>query len=99
MAGKNLATTFTHVIKLDEHDNSEVKRSVLDRTEAKYNRILNIFDLFLKLHPRASPLPDIKSFKGFMEFMAKNLKGQIEENATVGTVDSYHREFVTALSR
>jgi hypothetical protein len=43
MAGKDLATTFTHVIKLDEHDNSEVKRSVLNRTEAKYNRILNIF--------------------------------------------------------
>jgi hypothetical protein len=34
-----------------------------------------------------------------MEFMAKNLKGQIEENATVGTVDSYHRDFVTALPR
>jgi hypothetical protein len=47
MAGKNLATTFTLVIKLDEHDNSEVKRSVLDRTETKYNRILNIFDLLV----------------------------------------------------
>jgi carbonic anhydrase len=44
-------------------------------------------------------LPDIQSFKGFTEFMAKNLKGQVKENTTVRTVDSYYQDFVTALSR
>jgi hypothetical protein len=44
MAGKDLAATFTLVIDL-EYDNSEIKQSVLDHTEATYDWVLKLFNL------------------------------------------------------
>jgi hypothetical protein len=32
-------------IKLGNHDNSEIQRSVLDRTEREYGRALTYFDM------------------------------------------------------
>jgi hypothetical protein len=44
MAGKDLAATFTLVIDL-EYDNSEIKQSVLDHTEATYDWVLKLFNM------------------------------------------------------
>ncbi|CBF83199.1 predicted protein [Aspergillus nidulans FGSC A4] len=62
------AANFTRVINLDEHNGKEIKRAILPRTAGKYHRSLMIFDRFLELHPAACSPPDIKTYKGFLEF-------------------------------
>ncbi|THC93828.1 hypothetical protein EYZ11_006680 [Aspergillus tanneri] len=98
MPNKPLAN-FTCVINLDEHDDKEIKRAVLPRTAEQYERSLKIFDKFLKLHPAACSPPDIKTYKGFLEFYARNTTGRVEERPTMETVESFRRDFETALAR
>ncbi|RHZ62459.1 uncharacterized protein CDV56_107336 [Aspergillus thermomutatus] len=90
---------FTCVINLDDHDDEEIKRAVLPRTAKKYERSLKIFNKFLELHPAACSPPDIKTFKGFLEFYVRNTPGQIEEKPTPETVENFRRDFETALAR
>jgi hypothetical protein len=54
---------------------------------------------FLELHPAARSPPDIKTYKGFLEFYAKNTTGRIEERPTTETVEDFRRDFETALAR
>ncbi|CBF82971.1 hypothetical protein AN3315.2 [Aspergillus nidulans FGSC A4] len=90
---------FTRVIDLDEHDDKEIKRAILPRTSRKYDRALRIFDRFLELHPAACFPPDIKSYKGFLEFYARNTTGRIEEQPITETIENFRRDFETALAR
>ncbi|KAF7630971.1 hypothetical protein AFLA_000028 [Aspergillus flavus NRRL3357] len=90
---------FTCVINLDDHDDKEIKRAVLPRTAEKYERSVKIFDQFLELHPAARSPPDIKTYKGFLEFYARNTTGRIEEKPTTETVENLRRDFETALAR
>ncbi|GFF77413.1 hypothetical protein IFM53868_02081 [Aspergillus udagawae] len=90
---------FTCVINLDDHDDKEIKRAVLPRTAEQYERSVKIFDQFLALHPAARSPPDIKTYKGFLEFYAKNTTGRIEERPTMETVENFRRDFETALAR
>ncbi|KAG2025158.1 hypothetical protein GB937_002919 [Aspergillus fischeri] len=90
--------TFTCVINLDEHDDREIKRAVLPRTAERYERSVKIFDRFLELHPAACSPPDIKTYKGFLEFYARNTTGRIEEKPTTETVENFRRDFETALA-
>ncbi|RHZ53562.1 uncharacterized protein CDV56_101788 [Aspergillus thermomutatus] len=96
---RKLVANFTCVINLDDHDDKEIKRAVLPRTAKKYDRSLMIFDRFLELHPAACSPPDIKTYKGFLEFYARNTPGRIEEKPTPETVENFRRDFETALAR
>ncbi|KAA8644630.1 hypothetical protein EYZ11_012631 [Aspergillus tanneri] len=98
MAGRGVST-FNQTINLDDHDNSELTRAVLPRTEEKYDRALRRFDKFLALHPTAVSPPDIRSYKGFLEFVAKNMKGRLgsKEMPTVETVDRFCKDFEAGL--
>ncbi|EAW17144.1 uncharacterized protein NFIA_005060 [Aspergillus fischeri NRRL 181] len=98
MAGRGVST-FDQTINLDGHDNSELTRAILPRTEEKYDRALRRFDKFLALHPTAVSPPDIRSYKGFLEFVAKNMKGRLgsKETPTVETVDGFRRDFEAGL--
>jgi hypothetical protein len=51
------------------------------------------------LHPAARSPPDIKTYKGFLEFYARNTAGRIEEKPTTETVENFRRDFETALAR
>ncbi|OJJ98557.1 hypothetical protein ASPACDRAFT_31552 [Aspergillus aculeatus ATCC 16872] len=84
-------------INLDNHDDSEIKRAVLDRTKASYDRALATFDDFLELHPGASWPLDIRSYKGFMEFVSKNMPGRLGTHPTLETVESFRRNFEAGL--
>ena len=70
----------------------------------QYLRAENIKDNFLtsfrfiELHPHAKCPPDIRTFKGFMEFVSIRKKGRIDERPTVDTMDYFRRTFVTAMS-
>ncbi|KAA8645137.1 uncharacterized protein ATNIH1004_009354 [Aspergillus tanneri] len=98
MAGRGVST-FDQTINLDDRNNSEITRAVLLRTEGKYNRALRIFKKFLALHPTAVSPPDIQSYKGFLEFVAKNMKGRpgSKEMLTVLTVNRFRRDFKAGL--
>ncbi|KAB8070465.1 hypothetical protein BDV29DRAFT_197996 [Aspergillus leporis] len=97
MTGKDSTLGFTQLIDLEEHDNSEMKQAILNRTKAKYDRTLGIFDKYLVLHPKASWPLDIRSYKGFLEFVARNTKGRLEERPTVGTIEGFRRDFEAGL--
>lgn len=43
------AANHTQTVDLDGHDDEEVKRRVENETEAKYDRILAIFDKFVSV--------------------------------------------------
>ncbi|KAL4982474.1 hypothetical protein BDW68DRAFT_192120 [Aspergillus falconensis] len=90
---------FTRVINLDEHDNKEIKQAIIPQTAEKYHRSLMIFDRFLELHPTACSPPDIKTYKGFLEFYARNTPGRIKEKPTIETVENFRRDFETTLAR
>ncbi|THC87771.1 hypothetical protein EYZ11_012784 [Aspergillus tanneri] len=89
------------VINLDNHDNSEIQRSVLDRTEREYDRVLSYFDMFVTNHPGAVSPPDIRTYKGFMEFLAMNLKGRLSEDKTpvLSTLEGKRRDLDAGLAR
>ncbi|KAE8384279.1 hypothetical protein BDV23DRAFT_177174 [Aspergillus alliaceus] len=90
---KDLISSFTQLVNLKDHDNSKTKPAVLDRTKAKYDRTLEIFDQFLELYLKVSWSLDIRSYKGFLEFVARNMKGRLEQRPTVGSIDGFHRDF------
>ncbi|KAL4985863.1 hypothetical protein BDW68DRAFT_179314 [Aspergillus falconensis] len=90
---------FNRLINLSEHDHREIKRAVLPRTARKYDRTLMIFDRFLELHPDACSPPDIRTYKGFLEFYARGTDGRIGEKPTTGTIEGFRRDFETALAR
>ncbi|EAW17212.1 uncharacterized protein NFIA_005750 [Aspergillus fischeri NRRL 181] len=90
---------FTCVINLDDHDDKEIKQAVLPRTAEKYERSVKIFDQFLELHPTARSPPDIKTYKGFLEFYARNTTGRIKEKPTTETVENFRQDFETALAQ
>lgn len=54
MAGRGVSK-FDQTINLDDHDNSELTRAILPRTEEKYDRALRRFD---KLDIGALPQPE-----------------------------------------
>ncbi|PYI00196.1 hypothetical protein BO71DRAFT_455086 [Aspergillus ellipticus CBS 707.79] len=99
MKAQDSMSHFTQVVDLAEHNNSEIKRVVLPRTEAKYERALQIFDKFIELHPRAVDPPDIQSYKAFMEFFGRNTKGRLGEKPTVGTAEDFRRDYEAGMSK
>ncbi|RAQ76875.1 hypothetical protein COH21_008703 [Aspergillus flavus] len=84
-------------IKLENHDNSETKRSVLDRTEKEYDRAL----MFVANHEGAVSPPDIRTYKGFMEFLGRNVKGRLSKGKTpvLSTLDGMRRDLDAGLAR
>jgi hypothetical protein len=54
MTGKDSTLGFTQLIDLEEHDNSEMKQAILNRTKAKYDRTLGIFDKSGQPQPRST---------------------------------------------
>ncbi|KAL4954732.1 hypothetical protein BDW69DRAFT_193781 [Aspergillus filifer] len=86
---------FTRVINLDEHDDKEIKRAILPRMAGKYHQSLMIFDSCIPL----PALPDIKTYKGFLEFYVRNTPCRIKEKPTAETVENFRRDFETALAR
>jgi hypothetical protein len=54
---------------------------------------------FLELHPAARSPPDIKTYKGFLEFYAKNTTGRIKEKPITKTMKDFHWDFKTALAQ
>ncbi|CAI7595548.1 unnamed protein product [Penicillium discolor] len=111
---KDQTTNFTFVVDFDDHDNSEILRAVLPRTKRDYRRALRIFDKlvplnngsssgghcsrFLSLHPKAVNPPDIQTFKAFMEFAARGMKGRITSKLTVATVDGFRGNFEAVMA-
>ncbi|KAI9043620.1 uncharacterized protein KD926_003390 [Aspergillus affinis] len=93
------AKRFTCVINLDNHDNKEIKRAVLPKTEAEYEKTLEIFDQFLELYPTARSHPDIQTYKAFLEFVTRNTDGRIEEKPAPDTIESFRRHFEAGLAR
>ncbi|PKX95141.1 uncharacterized protein P174DRAFT_510972 [Aspergillus novofumigatus IBT 16806] len=51
------------------------------------------------LHPEACFPPDIRTYKGFLEFYARNRPGRIKEKPTPETIEHFRRDFETALAR
>ncbi|KAJ5104518.1 hypothetical protein NUU61_001865 [Penicillium alfredii] len=49
------------------------------------------------LHPKACSPPNIPSYKGFMEFVARGMKGRIGKTPTVGTIEGFRRDFEAGL--
>ncbi|KAF5855373.1 hypothetical protein ETB97_009348, partial [Aspergillus alliaceus] len=88
-------------IKLENHDNSEIKRSVLDRTERQYDRALQYFDIFVTNHTGALSPPDVRTYKGFMEFLERNLKGRLSKGKApvLNTLDGMRRDLDAGLAR
>ncbi|PYH76160.1 hypothetical protein BO82DRAFT_379009 [Aspergillus uvarum CBS 121591] len=91
------AARHYQTINLDNHDDSEIKRAVLDRTKASYNYALATFDNFLELHPGASWLLNICFYKGFIKFVSKNMPGRLETHPTLETVESFYCNFKAGL--
>ncbi|QSS61747.1 hypothetical protein I7I51_03924 [Histoplasma capsulatum] len=54
---------------------------------------------FRELHPWATSPPDIRSFKAFLEFVARGIKGRIFDKPIPDTVDGWRRDFQTAWQR
>ncbi|KAJ5808824.1 hypothetical protein N7474_010093 [Penicillium riverlandense] len=98
MKSKDPLLNFSHLVDFGEHDNSEIARAILPRTGEKYDRALDIFDKFISLHPQAINPPNIKTYKAFLEFAARGMKGRIEEKPTIGTVESFRRDFEAGMS-
>ncbi|KAI9035642.1 uncharacterized protein KD926_003153 [Aspergillus affinis] len=90
---------FTCVVNLDDHDDKEIKRAILPRTQEEYDRALGIFDRFLQLHPAARSPPDTQTYKAFLEFVAKNTDGRIKDKPTPDTIENFRRHFEAGLSR
>ncbi|KAJ6024796.1 zinc finger protein [Penicillium herquei] len=90
---------FNHVVDFQEHNNNVIQRNVLPRTESRYTDKLNLFDIFLKLHPQAISPPDIQTCRAFMEWIGRGTYGRIEERPTVETMLGFFREFATSLKR
>ena len=104
-------------INLDNHNNSEIQRSVLDRTEREYDRALKYFDVyaipnlnplittyytrFVANHAGAVSPPDIRTYKGFMEFLGRNLKGRLSKGKApvLSTLDGMRRDLDAGLAR
>eukprot|EP00136_Aspergillus_niger_P005226 XP_001395717.2 hypothetical protein ANI_1_2012104 [Aspergillus niger CBS 513.88] len=97
MVVKGVRSKVYQQVNLDDHDNSERKSRVLGRTENQYDRTLSLFDDFLELHPKASDPPDIRTYKGFMEFVSKNTRGRLGEYPTPETMEGFRRRFESAL--
>ncbi|KAL4925801.1 uncharacterized protein BDV17DRAFT_283674 [Aspergillus undulatus] len=87
-------------INLDRHDNTKLRRAVLDHTEKRYDEVLDQFDIFVQTHPGAMTPPDIKTYKGFMEWLATNTRGRLSEHGypVLSTLDSKRRNFDTGLA-
>ncbi|KAJ0413052.1 hypothetical protein BJY00DRAFT_322648 [Aspergillus carlsbadensis] len=90
---------FTSCIDLDDYDNKEIKRAVLPRTARKYDRTLALFDRFLREHPKAVSPPDIRTYKGFLVYVAKGIKGRIRDTPIPETIEGFRRDFQTAMAR
>ncbi|BDD62079.1 hypothetical protein MAP00_007071 [Monascus purpureus] len=97
MVVKGVRSKVYQQVNLDDHDNSERKSRVLGRTENQYDRTLSLFDDFLELHPKASYPPDIRTYKGFMEFVSKNTRGRLGVFPTPETMEGFRRRFESAL--
>ncbi|RAK80130.1 uncharacterized protein BO72DRAFT_371756, partial [Aspergillus fijiensis CBS 313.89] len=69
---------YYQIINLNNYNNSEIKRAVLDRTMVFYNRILVTFNNFLKLYPEVFWLLNICFYKRFIKFVSKNIPGRLE---------------------
>ncbi|KAE8387077.1 hypothetical protein BDV23DRAFT_174933 [Aspergillus alliaceus] len=84
-------------IKLENHNNAEIKRSVLDHTKREYDRALTYFDIFVANREGAVSPPDIRTYKGFMEFLGKNLKGHLTKGKTpvLSTLEGMRRDLDT----
>lgn len=53
---------------------------------------------FLSLHPQALNPPDIRTYRAFIEFVARGMKGRIEEKPTVVTVESFRVNFEAGMA-
>ena len=54
---------------------------------------------FLKLHPKATSPPDLRTYKGFLTVVASTAQGRIDPTPTVDTIDNFRRQFETAWER
>lgn len=54
---------------------------------------------FRELHPKATSPPNIQSLRGFMEWIARKIKGRIENKPIPDTLDWWRRTFQTAWQR
>ncbi|KAL4935265.1 hypothetical protein BDV06DRAFT_228991 [Aspergillus oleicola] len=54
----------------------------------------------MQTHPGATALPDIKTYKGFMEYLAINTKGRLSKDGTpvLSTLESKRRNFDAGLA-
>ncbi|OJD27167.1 hypothetical protein ACJ73_01438 [Blastomyces percursus] len=84
------------IVDLDDFDKTEQKKSVKPATQKSYDRTLALFDQFLKLHPKATSPPDLRTYKGFLKVIASKGQGRIEPTPTVGSMDNFRRLFETA---
>lgn len=64
----------------------------------RFSRSLTASVRFLSLHPWAANPPDIKTFKAFMEFAARGMKGRIAARPTVATVDGFRGNFEAGMA-
>jgi carbonic anhydrase len=53
---------------------------------------------FLSLHPKAVNPLDIQTFKAFIEFTARGIKGRITARPTVATIDGFRGNFEAGMS-
>ncbi|CAI7676888.1 unnamed protein product [Penicillium manginii] len=87
------------LIDLDSIDNKEIARAVLPRTERDYKEALNLFDIFIELHPTSQNPPNLQTSKGFLLWIALNKHGRIEEKPTLETLQGFRRDFQAGMRK
>ncbi|KAL4746145.1 hypothetical protein BDW72DRAFT_207591 [Aspergillus terricola var. indicus] len=85
-----MPTKRLKTINLGDHDDTKMHRAVLDRTEERYDEILEQFDMFVQTHYGAATPPDTKTYKRI-----HSLHGQMP---VLFTLDTKRRYFDAALA-
>ncbi|KAJ6114885.1 zinc finger protein [Penicillium sp. IBT 16267x] len=82
-----------NIVDFSSHQNIDIPRQVLPKTQKDYTRTLVLFDKFLILHPYAMNPPDIRTSTASLEWIGRGMRGRIEERPTVETVQDFREHF------